>query len=98
STRNSAALERATAQLRETLLRHPGIDLGDVAYTLQLGRKPFAYRRAFVCRDSADAVVALLDPKRALTANEPAKRRDVAFMFPGQGTQHPQMGKELYEH
>jgi len=98
STRNSAALERATAQLRETLLRHPGIDLGDVAYTLQLGRKPFAYRRAFVCRDSADAVVALLDPKRALTANEPAKRRDVAFMFPGQGTQHPQMGEELYEH
>jgi acyl transferase domain-containing protein len=73
--------------------------LADVAYTLQVGRKPFKERRAVVCRDLADAITALETPdgKRVLTGTQAPAERPVAFMFPGQGAQYINMGLELYQ-
>ncbi len=50
SARSPAALDAATARLAEHLSRHGDLDLGDVAWTLQLGRKAFRVRRAGVRR------------------------------------------------
>lgn len=93
-----SALEAATAQLAEHLARHPGTDLADVAYTLHMGRRDLPHRRVAVCRDVAAAAALLRRPHdpAVLTARTRRAARDVVFLFPGQGTQYPNMGLELY--
>ena len=53
------ALETATVNLADYLKQNPDIDLADVAYTLQVGRKAFDYRRMVVCQDAEDAIAKL---------------------------------------
>src|SRR5262249_3577594 len=74
-------------------------DLSDVAHTLQVGRRAFEHRRVVVARGIEDAAAALgaLDPKRVSTAWAERRDRPVAFLFPGQGSQHPGLGRDLYE-
>jgi acyl transferase domain-containing protein/thioesterase domain-containing protein len=96
SAKTVSALEQMTAHLAAHLT-HPDRNLADVAYTLQLGRQAFSYRRAVVCRDQADAVLALNDPSRMLSATYAGGERPVVFMFPGQGSQYAQMARELYQ-
>jgi acyl transferase domain-containing protein/acyl carrier protein len=98
SAKTATALESATANLAQHLEQHPDLDLADVSYTLQLGRGVFPHRRALVCESNEDAWTALRakDAKRVLTSNDP-KARPVAFMFPGQGAQHVDMARGLYE-
>jgi len=98
SARTNSALENATVGLAEYLKHHTDVDLADVAYTLKVGRKAFAQRRAVICRDG-DAVAALetLDPKTVYTSVQEPRERPVVFMFPGQGAQYVNMGLELYQ-
>jgi acyl transferase domain-containing protein len=102
SARSEAALERAAARLADHLRRRPDADLGDVSYTLLAGRRTFPFRRAVVALDALDAAALLggADPARWLaadgTAEEP-RARPIAFLFPGQGSQHADMGRGLYE-
>jgi len=96
SARTATALEAATNNLTAYLKQTPNVDLGDVAYTLQTGRRTFAHRRALVCRNAAEAATMLTDPKRMLTAVEERRKRPVALIFSGQGTQYAQMGRDLY--
>jgi acyl transferase domain-containing protein len=96
SARTATALEAATDNLAAYLKQNPEVHLGDVAYTLQAGRRTFAHRRAVVCRNSEAAVAALADPKLLLTAVQERRQRPVAFVFSGQGTQYAQMGRDLY--
>jgi acyl transferase domain-containing protein/acyl carrier protein len=97
SAKTSSALETATANLIDYLKQHPDLNLADVAYTLQLGRRVFDHRRTFVCCDTEDALVALQDPKRVLTSIQETSARPVAFMFPGLGTHYINMAWELYK-
>jgi acyl transferase domain-containing protein/acyl carrier protein/predicted O-methyltransferase YrrM len=97
STKTSTALETATANLAEYLKQHPDLNLADVAYTLQVGRRAFSHRRTVVCRDIEDALAALEDPKRVLTSIQETSTRPVAFMFTGLGTHYINMGWELYQ-
>jgi amino acid adenylation domain-containing protein len=99
SARTPSALESVTDNLVRHLEEHPEQALADVAYTTQVGRKVFGHRRALVCRDRADAVAALRarDPHRVLTLIQEGRDRPAAFLFPGQGTQHVGMGRELYD-
>ena len=70
-----------------------------MAYTLQVGRKSFAYRRALVCESREEALAALreCDPRKVLSGAADARRPRVVFLFPGQGAQHVGMGRELYQ-
>lgn len=97
SGRTSQALERATSNLLAAL-RHTTDDIADVAYTTQTGRRAFGRRRVVVCRSVDEAVSALdgADRRRVLTADDEAVERSVAFLFPGQGSQYPDMGLGLY--
>ncbi|MBW4611876.1 MAG: SDR family NAD(P)-dependent oxidoreductase [Desmonostoc vinosum HA7617-LM4] len=97
SAKTSSALEAATANLSDYLHKHPDSNLADVAYTLQVGRRHFNYRRTVVCRDVADAAAALSDQKRVLTSFLETQQRPVALMFPGLGTHYVNMGWELYQ-
>jgi acyl transferase domain-containing protein len=98
SAKTSTALEHATARLADHLRRHPGLDLADVAYTLQVGREGFSHRRALVCADRDDAIEALQDPLRFMSAPPTAAAPLIAFMFPGGGAQSVNMGRTLYDH
>ncbi|MFC2146279.1 acyltransferase domain-containing protein [Acidobacteriota bacterium] len=93
------ALERMTHNLAHHLKKNPHIDLADAAYTLQVGRKAFKYRRMKVCSHIGEAIEAFSPPasKRLQTFMPAAGTRTVIFMFPGQGAQYVDMGRELYE-
>nr|QEO74853.1 Beta-ketoacyl synthase [uncultured bacterium] len=99
SARSAAALDAATDNLAAHLAAHPEQGLADVAYTLQVGRKSFAHRRALVCGSREEALSALreCDPRKVLSGVADARRPRVAFLFPGQGAQHVGMGRELYQ-
>jgi acyl transferase domain-containing protein len=97
SAKTDSALKSATESLTSYFKQHPDVNLADVAYTLQHNSQAFEHRRMVVCRDTADAVVALSDPKRVLSGIQETKERSVAFMFPGLGTHYVNMAWELYQ-
>ncbi len=97
STKTSTSLETATQNLTDYLQINPDLNLADVAHTLQLGRWTLNHRRMVVCQNQEDAINALQDPQRAFTYYQEPCNRPVAFMFPGQGSQYVNMGRELYE-
>jgi len=98
SARSGPALERATENLAGHLKRHPELELRDVAYTLQAGRKSFAHRRFVTCQSVAEAVEALekKDQNRLFSGEQEQQERPVVFLFPGQGSQYAGMGQGLY--
>jgi acyl transferase domain-containing protein len=98
SARTVTALEKATSLLVEHLRLHPHLNIADVAYTSQVGRKPFSHRRILVCRSTEDAVKALesADATRVFTGRRGNRERRVVFMFSGQGSQYVNMAGGLY--
>jgi acyl transferase domain-containing protein/glutamate-1-semialdehyde aminotransferase len=99
SARTASALERVTENALDFLEGHPDASLADVAYTLQVGRRRFAHRRAVVCRDRGDAIRALRERpgRRLLTGDLAANDTTVAFMFPGGVTPAPGCGQALFD-
>ncbi|MDZ7949848.1 type I polyketide synthase [Nostoc sp. DedQUE09] len=97
SAKTDSALETATTNLANYFQEHPDLNLADVAYTLQVGRRTFEHRRTVVCQDIQDAINALQEPKRVLTSTEKTQQRPVAFMFSGLGTHYVNMALELYQ-
>jgi len=98
SAKTSSALETATTRLANHLRHHPELNLADVAYTLQIGRQAFNYRRMVVVEDTEDALEALeSDPQRVVTQFQEPSERPVVFMFTGQGAQYVNMAQEIYQ-
>jgi acyl transferase domain-containing protein/acyl carrier protein len=99
SAKTESALETATDNLVEHLNKHPELNLADIAHTLQVGRKEFNYRRMVVGKDLEDVAIALQnrEPQRVLTHCTQPNNHSIVFMFPGQGSQYVNMGKELYK-
>jgi len=101
SARTETAMEKMIENLANHLEKNPGINLADVAYTLQVGRRSFGHRRMLTAStvdealkvlsspESGDLQGAVLDEK---TGGEPS----VVFMFSGQGAQYVNMGLDLY--
>ena len=73
-------------------------NLADIAYTLRVGRRRFKHRAVVLASDRAAAIDALTrrDPAAFLCGETLSERPDVAFLFPGQGAQHVNMGRDLY--
>jgi len=99
SAKTGAALDTMTKNLAARLNQRAEEKLADVAFTLQVGRKAFGYRRMLVCGDRKDAVKALesINHSRVCSSYHDGKYRPVVFMFPGQGSQSVNMGLALYE-
>ncbi|TMQ23925.1 MAG: acyltransferase domain-containing protein [Deltaproteobacteria bacterium] len=98
SAASRASLDRMAAQLAAHLYaaveRGAPPDLGDVAWTLQVGRQQHALRRFAVCDRVVDAIAALSGPLPPAIARDGAPR--LVLMFPGQGGQRVGMARALY--
>ncbi|BBD60568.1 beta-ketoacyl synthase [Nostoc sp. HK-01] len=99
SAKTSTALETATENLVQHLQQNQDINLADVAYTLAVGRKAFEHRRILVCQNLEHSITAFTSPDspEVFTNYQKSGHSPVVFMFPGQGSQYVDMGKELYE-
>jgi len=96
SARTETALEAQAARLRAHLEANPDLDLAQVAYTLQVGRRRFAMRRYLPFENRDGLLQALATPAGAYKATCQREGAPVVFMFPGQGNQFPGMGRDQY--
>ncbi|HSN15637.1 MAG TPA: type I polyketide synthase, partial [Anaeromyxobacteraceae bacterium] len=99
SAKTDTALGAQAEQLREHLTANPDFALRDLAFSLATTRTHFEHRAAFVARDRDS----LLESLASLAKGSPssgtvvaqAGRGKLAFLFTGQGSQRPGMGRAL---
>ena len=79
-------------------------DIADICHTANAGRARMTCRLSVVARDRAELAQALRGcgsglAHPAITSGlaQPGQRPKTAFLFTGQGAQHPGMGRALYE-
>jgi acyl transferase domain-containing protein/thioesterase domain-containing protein/acyl carrier protein len=98
SAKSPEALDNATRALAVHLTRHPDENLADIAYTLHVGRHDFPHRRMFPARDHAEAVQrAEQSTSSGVFTSKASEPHPVTFLFSGQGSQHVNMGAQLYQ-
>ncbi|MFI7671289.1 SDR family NAD(P)-dependent oxidoreductase [Nocardia sp. NPDC049526] len=104
SARSEGGVRAQAARLRQWLLRHPELDVVDVAHSLLVARAQMEWRGSVVGRDRAEllaGLAALADPTAPAMAIEPttgrAEQRRVAFVFPGNGSQWEGMALGLLD-
>ncbi len=76
------------------------IELADVSYSLNTTRATFAERRFLIASSTLQAKqqLATLETNTIKSKTLSSEPDELAFLFPGQGSQYLQMGKALYEH
>ncbi len=100
SAKTVGALAAVTTNLAQHLEQQSELDLADVAYTCQVGRKALRHRRILVCHDRQEALTLLRSPSSEQvldSTDEIPEERSVSFLFPGQGTQYVHMAAEIYQ-
>jgi acyl transferase domain-containing protein len=97
SARSKQAAEQSAARLAAHLEAHPGLDLGDVAFTQQAGRKLFHHRKVVIADTAARAAAKLADPAAQLSRADVTVGRLAGFLIAGVGEQYPGMTFSLYE-
>ncbi|MGD9030392.1 MAG: beta-ketoacyl synthase N-terminal-like domain-containing protein, partial [Anaerolineae bacterium] len=100
SAKTPSALQQATSNLAAHLKEQGDVNLADVAFTSQVGRRAFDHRRVVVCRDQEDALAALeaRGHEQVFTGFVEAAEPPLVFMFTGQGAQYANMGRGLHQH
>jgi acyl transferase domain-containing protein/aryl carrier-like protein len=102
SARSPEAL-RALASKYGQLLEHGHETLPDVAFSAATTRNAYEHRLAVVAPDAAEMVrqlasfVATGDAPMATAGQAAGRPPKVAFLFSGQGSQYPGMGRALYD-
>jgi len=96
SAKTPMAVLNQRKQLADFLTQHPDTSLADLACTL-LRRSRFDYRSTVVA-ESVESLIAGLQTTQSAESLRPAVASpSIVLMFPGQGSQHPRMAKELYD-
>ncbi|MEV7729929.1 SDR family NAD(P)-dependent oxidoreductase [Streptomyces sp. NPDC087917] len=103
SARSAEALREQALRLRDTVAADPALPLADIGHALVTTRSLFEHRRVVIGADR-DALLAALtavatgDESAADVVSGAAKPVGrTVFVFPGQGAQWIEMGRELWE-
>ncbi len=98
SAKTSSSLEEVTAKMGHFLSAEKANVKADAAYTLQTGRRGFSERRFLVVPDDVNPQEAFGKRSPLTTGSRTCleKEPEIVFMFPGQGSQYINMGKQLY--
>ena len=98
SAKTEKSLEDFAGKLTGWLEKNESARLDDLAYRLQTTRENFNARRFLVACDREEILRKLKSP---VSSQEHIFLKEnmegVVFLFPGQGSQHINMGRELYE-
>ena len=104
SARSEAALRVMARQYQEHLARPDAPALADVCFTANTGRSPWPHRLAVTAGSGAELAARLESFARGHTApgvHQGEVQRSAAprivFLYPGQGTQYPGMGRQLFD-
>ncbi len=95
SAKTEPGLQELSRTYAHFLGEHSELSIGDVCYTASVGRAHFRARRAVVGASADEIRERLAEPLR-LPARDGVELR-VGFLFTGQGSQYPGMGRKLYE-
>jgi acyl transferase domain-containing protein/NADPH:quinone reductase-like Zn-dependent oxidoreductase/NADP-dependent 3-hydroxy acid dehydrogenase YdfG/acyl carrier protein len=104
SAKSEDALNQVEESYRAFLRSNPDCDIPDFCFSANAGRSHFAYRKALVASGADDLRQKLQSSQTATSQDGVFRSRSVdnnpahvAFLFTGQGSQYPEMGKELFE-
>jgi amino acid adenylation domain-containing protein len=99
SAQSQSSREAYTLRLADYLRKHRSSNLADVAFTLQTTRPDFSQRQLIVLPVGTESPEKLLlaSPVSSQVKTVTEMPGEVVFLFPGQGAQYLNMGRQLYE-
>jgi FkbH-like protein len=92
SAKSENSLERRKHDLVNYIKANPYLNIKDIAYTLGTGRSKMTYRSYIVVSEKYDNIEA----ENFIDGGKTYGITKTAFLFPGQGAQYIDMGKDLY--
>jgi phthiocerol/phenolphthiocerol synthesis type-I polyketide synthase E len=99
SAKTANSLKESSEKLVNYLRENPEVEMKDVAYTLQMGRKEFTKRFYFVCKDKDDFInlVTKKDIAKSFQEVRESNERVIMFLFPDFDGIEKANIKELYD-
>jgi acyl transferase domain-containing protein/acyl carrier protein len=92
------AVIRYLIDFKEFMCVEKDVNLDDLAYTLQTGRKHFRFRKALAFKDKEELLELIGSTGSKETVIKSTENKaSVVFLFSGVGSQYVNMGKGLYE-
>ncbi|KAL2115614.1 hypothetical protein VTJ04DRAFT_9869 [Mycothermus thermophilus] len=95
--KSKASLIRNAERLVAWMAEHPDTPLSHVAYTTTARKAQFHWRINVTGTDLAEVQTAITNRIKENVVPSGKTQPKVAFMFTGQGSQYPALGKELYQ-
>ncbi|MEZ4287386.1 MAG: aminotransferase class III-fold pyridoxal phosphate-dependent enzyme [Polyangiales bacterium] len=97
SAKSESSLQRLTSAMASKIDSAP---LADIACSLHRGRDQYEFRRAIVLDENEAATLDAQEIERRASAitKIPSVTPEIAFVFPGQGSQYARMSAAIYTH
>lgn len=99
SAKSAVSIDAYAQRLATYVHQNDQAHLADLAFTLQTARAAFNHRRFVLAATSGELIEKLRTDGGSSTQAKTLKQApdEVVFLFPGQGSQYLNMGRELYE-
>lgn len=99
SAKTESAIDNITKNLVSFFIKSKP-DISDAAFTLNTGRREFNHRRVFICETCDEFIDLCKNNNKLANLTKETKNNyhgNIVFMFPGQGSQYPNMALGLYK-